>query len=178
MSISIVGAPDRWNLLASQQQHLNVIQTMCTCITDSFCTSVEFYAVFMCYQLYICVLLATIFLLLESAGYISFYLVFLVIRLAEMMIIPVFLCQAIRNEFLAINALFDKFYYKKGISLLKSHLDKCVRQFQDSSMVFDCDFFEVDVELFAVVFDFVSPVSYTHLDVYKRQVLHCTSIAA
>ena len=87
VAVAVVGASYGPNLLSMKQRLLNTIQIICSCANDAFSASVEFYKFFMCFQLTVCVFLSTIFLLVESVGFSFFYLVFLIVRLSDMLIV-------------------------------------------------------------------------------------------
>ena len=94
-------------------------------------------------------------ILVESGDPGFAYSLCFVARLLDMVVIPLLLCTSLKLELRNIRSLLSNCYHcKSEASLLKCKLDKWMGP--NTTMDFDCGFFEIDVGLCAVVVDFVS----------------------
>lgn len=137
-------------------EYFTDIKLALQCIQQAYALTVNFYSAFSLFQFSTVIYLATFFITISVFELTVFHLVHVTIRLTEFAFYPTLMCVYIGGEFHSLYTTLNSYLHDNKLKPFEENIKLSLQLLLKNDNKFDCGFFEINVQLVYMIFDFVT----------------------
>ena len=164
VTVAIVVQPRRENFLTEIHDNYKLIGSLYRCLYETFSTVAQCYVMFFCVYVQAEVTGCSVHLFYNASDPNRSNGISVTVASLMANIMVLIMCQSINCEFQKLQCLLNNFYHKKSLANLQGITKRLVYQYGHRERKVDCGFFDLDLTLLPVLYDFGSLLFVALLD--------------
>ena len=156
VTVAVVVQPRSENFLTEIHNNYKVIGSLYRCLYETFSTVSQFYVTFFCVYIHVQVVGYPVHLFYNASDKNRRNGIFVTVASFAYNIMMLVTCQSIDCDFQRLQCMINSFYHKKSLANLQAITKRLIYEYAHRDRKVDCGFFDLDLTLLPIAYDFMS----------------------